>query len=352
MPLHKLLPAAGLVLAALHLPAHALDILVCNDDGFTSANTRALKERLVAAGHRVIVAAPFDNQSGRGGFMSFLAPIPPIPADYVDMYSFRKVVPRGLRVYPGLVGAPGVGADPSDPAVSYVWGSPVMACLYGIDVKAPKAFGGLPELVISGPNEGNNTGLINASSGTVNNVYYGINRGLPTMGVSDRVTTQSEFTALTPTSRAFEVAEIVVGIVDTLVRNQRIGGGRLMPAGTGLNVNVPSFAAGQGRSLPVMITRVGQATDFSPAFYEDLGLNPFGAAVGIPSGRGLMGIGLVAGGTALPSGVVVPADASPVSEGNVVATGQAIAVSVIQGAPEADPASVAILRAKLGALSR
>jgi hypothetical protein len=65
-----------------------------------------------------------------------------------------------------------------------------------------------------------------------------------------------------------------------------------------------------------------------------------------------MGIGLVAGGTALPSGVVVPADASPVSEGNVVATGQAIAVSVIQGAPEADPASVAILRAKLGALSR
>ena len=31
--------------------AHALDILVCNDDGFTSANTRALYEQLVQDGH-------------------------------------------------------------------------------------------------------------------------------------------------------------------------------------------------------------------------------------------------------------------------------------------------------------
>jgi 5'-nucleotidase len=351
---HRQLRPGHIVCAALlclAMPAHALDILVCNDDGFTSANTRALYERLSQAGHRVIVSAPVDNQSGRGGYVSFLAAIPRIPAQYTDSYSLRTVVPRAVKVYPQLVGQPGVGVDPADAAISYVWGSPVMACLYGIDVKAPKAFGRIPQLIISGPNEGHNTGLINASSGTVNNVYYGINRGIPTLGVSDAVTTQVDFPALTPASRAYEVADIVVEIVRTLERNQRRAGGRLMPDGVGLNVNVPEFGSGQGRALPVAIADVGLATRFIPAFYEDLGASPLGAAVGIPSGLGLTGVSLVEGGTVLPTGVAIADDDSPSSEGNVVASGRAVSVSVVQGVPQADKRSVARVQATLRPLT-
>jgi len=33
-----------------------------------------------------------------------------------------------------------------------------MACLYGVDVLAPATWGAFPDLVISGPNEGDNMG--------------------------------------------------------------------------------------------------------------------------------------------------------------------------------------------------
>src|SRR5262249_11220647 len=154
--------------------------------------------------------------------------------------------------------------DPADPNVSYVNGSPVMACLYGIDVKAPKTFGKLPDLVISGPNEGNNTGHINSSSGTVNNVYYAINRSLPAIGVSDAATTQMEFTALTATSRAYEVADIVRKLVDALDRLRKPNSS-VLPAGVGLNVNIPDFAVGAGSGLPYILTQMGIATSTAPA---------------------------------------------------------------------------------------
>lgn len=342
----------GLLLAGIAPQSHALNILLCNDDGFTAANIRALYARLKTAGHSVVIAAPVDNQSGRGGFMSFMTPIPKIPASYTDMYTLSATakVPRGVSVYPALVGQPGVGNDPSDADISYVYGSPVMACLYGIDVKAPKKFGAAPDLVISGPNEGNNTGHINVSSGTVNNVYYGINRNLPTIGVSDYATASVEFTALTASSRAYEVADIVVTLVKSLVDNQAKAGGKLMPEGTGLNVNVPDFAAGKGSSLPFVFTNMGKATSYAPAFYEDLGKNAVAAAYGIPSGAGIMGIGMAAGGTILPSGVTIPNDTSTASEGNVVNAKSGVAVSVIEGVPEARRSFVEAMKLKLNAL--
>lgn len=342
-----LIAASMLLLAATR--AQALDILICNDDGFTSANSRALYQKLIADGHRVVLAAPVDNQSGRGGYVSFLAPIPPIAASYVDPYTGRTAIPRAVRAtYPALVGTAGVGSDPSDLNIAYVNGSPVMACLYGVDVKAPQVFGGVPDLVISGPNEGNNLGMINASSGTVNNAYYMINRDIPAIAVSDAVSTSVEFTALTPTSRAYEVAGIVSRLVDTLVKRRDTHGhghearagrahepGRLLPHGVGLNVNIPSFTPGSGSTLRFALTHMGTATATAPAFYEDLGQNAFGKAVGIPSGAGLSGIGLVASGETLPTGVTVPADNSPTSEANVIARGGAVAVSPIAGLPEA-----------------
>jgi 5'-nucleotidase len=346
--------AAAVAAAALSLSAGqalALDILVCNDDGFTSANIRALYQRLGQAGHRVVISAPVDNQSGRGGYVSFLAPVPKIAASYVDPYTGATVVPRAVKAtYPALAGTAGIGTDPADANIAYVNGSPVMACLYGMDVLAPKVFGGLPQLVISGPNEGNNTGHINVSSGTVNNTYYAINRGLPAIGVSDAVSTSVEFTALSSTSRAWEVADIVTRIVKRLANRQTRTGEALLPAGSGLNVNIPAFSAGTGASLPLVLTQMGQATSYAPAFYEDLGASALGKLYGIPAGYGLAGVSLASAGTTLPSGVVLPTDANASSEGNVIQAGGKVSVSVIRGVPEASTLQVRGVQQRLGGL--
>ena len=121
------------------------------------------------------------------------------------------------------------------------------------DVKASEKWGTPPDLVISGPNEGNNTGHINASSGTFNNLLYAINRGLPAMAISDAATSQVNWApGLPPTSRAFEVADLVVRLLDEVLdakpprqRAERRPIRRLMPEGLGMNVNVPLFATGQ-----------------------------------------------------------------------------------------------------------
>lgn len=43
-----------------------------------------------------------------------------------------------------------------------------MACLHGIDVEAAKCWGGLPDLDISGPNQGTDAGRVNKGSSTLN----------------------------------------------------------------------------------------------------------------------------------------------------------------------------------------
>ena len=72
------------------------------------------------------------------------------------------------------LGAPGIGEDRDDSDVHYVNGSPVMACLYGLDVVAQRKWNRAPDLVVSGPNEGNNAGLVNNSSGTFANLLYAV----------------------------------------------------------------------------------------------------------------------------------------------------------------------------------
>jgi 5'-nucleotidase len=54
---------AGLLLLAMPV-AHALDIALTNDDGWSSLGVQSMKAALVAAGHQVTLAAPLDEQSG------------------------------------------------------------------------------------------------------------------------------------------------------------------------------------------------------------------------------------------------------------------------------------------------
>ncbi|NCZ83353.1 MAG: acid phosphatase, partial [Betaproteobacteria bacterium] len=224
-----------------------MNILLCNDDGITAANIRALKARLVAAGHSVVIAGPIDNQSGRGGYINFLAPIEKL-----------RGTERGAMALGLPKDAAGIGTDPLDEDVHYVNSTPVAACLYGIDVVAGKKWQVAPDLVISGPNEGNNTGLINASSGTFNNLLYAINRNLPAIAVSDYASTPVCWSSNLPaTHRSYEVADIVLRLVTALADKRDFAGGLLMPLGVGINVNVPDFAEGAGVHQQFKFTKIG-----------------------------------------------------------------------------------------------
>ncbi|MES2261400.1 MAG: 5'/3'-nucleotidase SurE [Pseudomonadota bacterium] len=321
-------------------PALAANILLCNDDGITAANLRALKQKLVASGHSVAIAAPIDNQSGRGGYVAFLTPISALTGNE-----------RGSKALSFAAGTAGVGTDPADADVSYVNGTPVAACLYGIDVLAKKKWGGAPDLVISGPNEGNNTGAINASSGTFNNLVYAVNRNLPAIAVSDAATAQVNWSASLPaTHRIHEVAGIVAKLVDALLSNKSKAGGLLMPEGVGLNVNIPDFAAGAGAALPFKFTRIGKATSYAPAFYEKLSDSPLAVASGV--NFPLPGISLASAGTVLPSGVTLPKDTAVTSEDNVIVTKTAVTISPIEGVPQARRAFEDAMKIKLNAIAQ
>jgi 5'-nucleotidase len=84
---------------------------------------------------------------------------------------------------------------------------------------------------------------------------------------------------LPATHPAWEVADIGVRLIAALVASQPPGG-PLVPAGVGLNVNVPVFAEGAAKSLPFRMTRIGTASDYAPAFVEGLASVPAAAARG------------------------------------------------------------------------
>lgn len=66
------------VLASLSLagPAHAINIIASNDDGWAEVNIRALYESLTSAGHVTVVSAPAQNESGTGRLSISFFPSP------------------------------------------------------------------------------------------------------------------------------------------------------------------------------------------------------------------------------------------------------------------------------------
>ena len=216
--------AAALVAAA--SPAFALNILVSNDDGLTS-NTKALYETLKAAGHDVIVSVPCTGQSGRGAG--------------IVMYSTNTIVPDNDKTQIEAEGGCHNGAAPTGaPAVGkftkpgftggdyyYVHGTPVMATMYGLDVVAAQRWGKAPDLVLSGPNEGQNLGKIVNSSGTVGNVQFAGSRGIPAIALSAGSDTTDDTKLANPYSQV--VAQLTLNLVKAL--QAKAGTGPLLPTG-------------------------------------------------------------------------------------------------------------------------
>lgn len=272
-----MLVLAGLLLSGSNVLA--LNIVITNDDGFETTLTNTLYQTLKSAGHDVIISAPYENQSGRSSAVYLWETI-----QNVDHDSKKRTI-----VASPDSPAPGIGQHPGDPDINYVNGTPVMAVAYGIDVVAQRRWGGAPNLVISGPNQGWNTGKITNYSGTVGAAVHSLRHGIPAIAVSTHYFTKYD-DALTP-----EIADIVVNIVKELQDNA--GEGPLLPNGIGLNVNIPLFAQGQGASTPVRFTQVGSHAGWDDdgafegwdiKFYPDLADDPaFGAYY---SGPGIGGV--------------------------------------------------------------
>ncbi len=232
-------------------PAAARNIVLTNDDGLTS-NVVALYHVLKADGHDVVVSVPCANQSGMGASAYFNRPVTPLAAAC-----------RNGAAVPGDAGA-GMMTRAGLPAndFHYVAGTPVMAMLYGIDVVARQRWSGAPDLVLSGPNEGQNVGAIILSSGTVSNAQYAALRGIPAIALSAGGNSTGSETLDNPVSRV--VARRIRELVAELDRNTH--GKPMLPGGTALNVNFPD----DPEKAAWRLTRIGTYNGYIVRFSENL----------------------------------------------------------------------------------
>lgn len=236
--------AGALTLALAATPASALNILLSNDDGYDHPNLRAVYDTLKARGHTVKISAPYREQSARGGAFFYGREVQ-IGRDqnpaYPDSY-YLTTWEDGRCTSPECAG--------KDVRIE-ISGTPVMAVLLGLEKVLPN-----PDLVIVGPNPGNNLGPLNIISGTFNAAATALQKGVPSIAVSVDLKEQD----------AARVGEIVARLVDTLARN-RAPGAPLLPDGIGLNVNLPPLAAIEG----VQLTRIGSKLPFGIVYTDDLG---------------------------------------------------------------------------------
>lgn len=229
----RLAMSAALALCA--SPAFALNIVLANDDGLTS-NIKALYEELKAAGHSVIVSVPCTGQSGRSAA--------------IVMYSTTTIIPDNDKTQIEAEGGCHNGAAPTgSPAVgpftksgytngdyNYVHGTPVMATMYGLDVLAVARWGKAPDLVLSGPNEGQNVGKVVINSGTIGNAQFAAGRGIPSIALSAGTDTVDNSGLAAAGSKT--VAQLTVKLIAAL--QAKAGSSALLPTGTALNVNFPN----------------------------------------------------------------------------------------------------------------
>ena len=330
MKLKKLVPMALLGGLLASGQASALNIVLTNDDGWDTANIKTMAATLRAAGHDVIMSAPCTGQSGKGGSMNFLKPV------NVDSRQ------DGLDWC--------VGDTDEDKAFKdFTEGTPVMSVLHGIDVIAHQRWGSDPDLVISGPNEGNNLGFMNNNSGTLGAAMVVLARGIPAIAVSAADGDESKSQA---------VADIVMAIVAQL-EAARQPGEPLLPKFTGLNVNTPSDVH---NPLGYRLTDVAWfAGGHNPAFTDDMSASTElmqYVAMGIAEATGMtmeeamqVAISQYQGvpGLSFSDEVVIPDDEEN-GEGRRVQEGY-VAISTIDAHVQASRAKVAWTAQTLNALA-
>ena len=315
------------------VPAAALNIVLTNDDSWNTHNIKAMKVALVAKGHDVIMTAPCTGQSGKGGSFGFFKSV--------------KVDETKAEQYEFCVGDINTAQAFDD----YVEGTPVMSVLYGIDVAAQKKWGKAPDLVVSGPNEGNNLGYLNNNSGTLGATMIALSRGIPAIAVSANENSQSD------TTQGPMIANIVVNIIDKLEAS-RTDNQPLLPAYMGLNINTPEDI---DASLGYRFTDVGwNGGGIALMFFEDFSENEMivgyfaqvllvqGAAASMDQAL-IMAKGMLRGKQGIGFDLSDVNDRNENSEGVAVKNGY-ITISTIDGSVQATRAKVALTQQRLSGL--
>lgn len=178
-----------------------LDILLVNEDGADSPGLRLLRDALLAEGHDVTVAAPAADQSGVGTALTL--------TDFAV-----EETGSGYTV----------AATPSTTVYTAL-----DALLTGED---------RPELILSGVDEGTSLGLQGFASASVAAAVAGVfNYGIPSVSVAVDAGEDGFVGAGEYVGAADFAAELVAELQGTAPPS-----GALLPAGTGLKVNLPEDA--------------------------------------------------------------------------------------------------------------
>lgn len=212
-----------------------LNIMLGNDDGFGSASLREVYRLLKANGHSVLIVAPSNFQSGKGGTSDFTA--------YANL--------TGPSEY-GLVptGAPALGQDPNDSMIWYYNGTPAACAILGLDWVVPNYTDWKSvDLVVAGPNFGTNLGpFLYTLSGTNGYTYTSVGKGVPAIAVSSGNNEQRSYQWINQTTPsgfadpATIVAQLTVSLVEKLIRNTPEGS-PVLPPSYGLSVNIPQITS-------------------------------------------------------------------------------------------------------------
>ncbi|MEA5620938.1 5'/3'-nucleotidase SurE [Cronbergia sp. UHCC 0137] len=219
----------------------SLNILLVNDDSYQAKGINVLYDKLTAAGHKVTLVAPKEQQSGQGTAIN----------------TDKVFQPIEIVEY--------------EPNKWYVDGKPVVATWAGLDYILEQK----PDLVISGINEGENLGLEGIISGTLSAAVSALHQGVPAIAVSAGVILSERNDGYPSTDKAYDIgANYVVDLISQLQEEQ---GSRtqLLPEGIGLNINIPADNPITGISF----TEFDSAGSFNFSFGE---LPPnFGTGQGI-----------------------------------------------------------------------
>jgi len=231
--------------------ASGLNILLTNDDSWASANIRATYEALKSDGHNVLLVGPAVQQSGKGG--TFVTPTVNITAGGGE---FGTILP----------GSPYFGHDLVDQNLWYFNGTPAATAIFALDIIVPIHFKEEPvDLVVSGPNEGNNNGpFLYTLSGTIAAAYASVERGLPAIALSAGNSTHRSFTTNTGANDdpANLAGKLTANFVAALARGVNTKKSPLLPLGVGISINFPVFGPGAACvAPPFTLTRMtGGAT--------------------------------------------------------------------------------------------
>ncbi len=256
-----------LALVLLPNPALARNIVVTNDDGLTS-NVRALYLALKAQGHDVIVSVPCSGQSGMSGAVKFMRPLGPLASDCLN-----------IAAKSGDPGAGPMTRSGFEDDFFYVDGTPIMSLMYGLDIVAMKRWGKAPDLVLSGPNQGQNVGYIVLNSGTVSNAQFAATRGIAAIALSAGENTVDDAQLANPNSAV--VASLSADLVNAL--DLHSSKGAMLPADMALNVNFPDTLEGAGWK----VSRIGTYNLLQIRFAEDLGKSASSEMIARAKARGI-----------------------------------------------------------------